>query len=155
MMLTQLANTHVRYWWSAEKFFQAQKMRWWFFSFDTPLKAKEPRPFFRPSKITFSRCDLLTFGAWKEFSTDHQYLTCVFASCVSIISIRKNNPCHLTTTQSDFTSQNVSWWWFSSFDAPSRAKLAENILQWYCGESTGFWNFLLKNGLKNFLEVLK
>ena len=74
-----------------------------------------------PRKLLFDGCDTSLWGSRKTFSAGIQHPTCVLASFLRIISIYWNKREHHTTLQSDFTIQNVSWWWFFSFDTPWRA----------------------------------
>ena len=95
------------------------------FQFWCSLKGKSGIHHFETSKkIAFWWVWHLTLRVTKKFSVGIQYPTCVLASFLRIISICWNKREHHTTLQSYFTIQNVSWWWFFSFDTPSKVKLA-------------------------------
>ena len=62
----------------------------------------------RTSKREFEWTWCLTLSGAQKFSKGHQHATCVFASFLRIISIRRNKREHRTMLQSDFTIPNVS-----------------------------------------------
>ena len=98
------------------------------FQFWYSLKGKSGIHHFETSKkIAFWWVWHLTLRVTKKFSVGIQYPTCVLASFLRIISICWNKREHHTTSQSDFTIQNVSWWWFFSFDTPSKVKVVYTI----------------------------
>ena len=64
----------------------------------------------------------LSSSAVRKFSFSLQHLTCVLASILRIIPIRRNKQnCH-TTPLTDSMIPNVSWRWFLSFDTPAKGK---------------------------------
>ena len=60
----------------------------------------------------------------ENFSSGFEITSCVFASFLTIISIRRNKREHRTTLQSRFIVPNVSSYTFFRFRTPSKGKLS-------------------------------
>ena len=109
----------------------------------------------------------LSLSAVRNYSVSLQHLICVLASILGIIPIRRNKQnCH-TIPQTESMIPNVSWWWFLSFDTPTKGKSGLDHFEtfktcrfpWICSflmldieKNNSLINKIKKAGLDNVLN---
>ena len=89
-----------------------------FFIFHTPSGQVSTAMILSSPKRDFGRASLSPLSGVKNFSSGHQYPTCVFAVFVRIISINKSKREHCMILPSRLMTANVNSEWFFKVDAP-------------------------------------